>query len=145
VLDQKPYVWSLVIGTTVLYHSHYYPGRNCKGNRHHAFVVNTDGSVIPLKNGLFKRKSGVKFHPHLELFPHLFYNIVAQQLQKNCEKHFGLGNSSVDAFKAKTSVGSIIGLLQYSWLEVLESIRNCAIHEPYTSAYHPIRKSIGEP
>jgi len=137
VLDQnRLIVWSLVIGTTV----------TCivailsviklhRETVNNAFVVNTDGSVIPLKMVVQKENLGVEVLSHLELFHTYFYNIDASNYQKNLEKALWLGNSSVDAlYRQKKSDGVYNRLLQYSLVQkVLEVDSEIVLsHEPYT-------------
>jgi hypothetical protein len=137
VLDQnRLIVWSLVIGTTV----------TCivailsviklhRETINNAFVVNTDGSVIPLKMVVQKENLGVEVLSHLELFHTYFYNIDASNYQKNLEKALWLGNSSVDAlYRQKKSEGVYNRLLQYSLVQkVLEVDSEIVLsHEPYT-------------
>ncbi|MCK0135328.1 conjugal transfer protein TraK [Arenibacter sp. S6351L] len=137
VLNQNRFiVWSLVIGTTV----------TCivailsviklhKETVNNAFVVNTDGSVIPLKMIAQKENLGVEVLSHLELFHTHFYNIDASNYEKNLEKALWLGNSSVDAlYRQKKSDGVYNRLLQYSLVQkVLEIDSEIVLsHEPYT-------------
>ena len=120
VLDQNRFiVWSLVIGTTV----------TCivailsvlKLHREtvdRAFMVNTDGNVIPLKLVSQKENLGVEVLSHLELFHTYFYNIDPSNYEKNLEKALWLGNSSVDAlYRQKKSDGVYNRLLQYSLVQ----------------------------
>ena len=137
VLNQnRLIVWSLVIGTTV----------TCivailsviklhRETVNNAFVVNTDGSVIPLKMVVQKENLGVEVLSHLELFHTYFYNIDASNYEKNLEKALWLGNSSVDAlYRQKKSEGVYNRLLQYSLVQkVLEVDSEIVLsHEPYT-------------
>jgi hypothetical protein len=137
VLNQnRLIVWSLVIGTTV----------TCivailsviklhRETVNNAFVVNTDGSVIPLKMVVQKENLGVEVLSHLELFHTYFYNIDASNYQKNLEKALWLGNSSVDAlYRQKKSDGVYNRLLQYSLVQkVLEVDSEIVLSkEPYT-------------
>src|SRR5690606_4028773 len=62
-----------------------------------AFVVNSDGSVIPLKLVSQQENLKVEVLAQLELFHTYFYNIDASNYEKNLEKALWLGNSSVDA------------------------------------------------
>lgn len=112
-------VWSLVIGTTV----------TCivailsviklhRETVNNAFMVNTDGNVIPLKLVTQKENLAVEALSHLELFHTYFYNIDASNYQKNLEKALWLGNSSVDAlYRQKKSEGVYNRLLQYSLVQ----------------------------
>ena len=83
-----------------------------------AFVVNTDGSVIPLKLVSQKENLTVEILSHLELFHSYFYNIDASNYEKNLEKALWLGNSSVDAlYRQKKADGVYNRLLQYSLVQ----------------------------
>lgn len=120
VLDQNRFiVWSMVIGTTV----------TCivailsilklqRETVDRAFMVNTDGNVIPLKLVSQKENLGVEVLSHLELFHTYFYNIDPSNYEKNLEKALWLGNSSVDAlYRQKKSNGVYNRLLQYSLVQ----------------------------
>ena len=120
VLDQNRFIiWSLVIGTTV----------TCvvailsvlklqRETVDRAFMVNTDGNVIPLKLVSQKENLGVEVLSHLELFHTYFYNIDPSNYEKNLEKALWLGNSSVDAlYRQKKSNGVYNRLLQYSLVQ----------------------------
>ncbi len=101
----------------------------------HAFVVNTEGSVIPLKLVSQKENMKVEALAHLELFHTYFYNIDASNYKKNLEKALWLGNSSVDAlYRQKKADGVYNRLLQYSLVQKVLSIEsNVDIQkEPYT-------------
>lgn len=80
-----------------------------------AFMVNTEGKVIPLKLVSQRENLAVEALSHLELFHTYFYNIDASSYQKNLEKALWLGNSSVDAlYRQKKSEGVYNRLLQFS-------------------------------
>ncbi|MCM4152024.1 MAG: conjugal transfer protein TraK [Arenibacter sp.] len=100
-----------------------------------AFMVNTDGNVIPLKLVSQKENLGVEVLSHLELFHTYFYNIDPSNYEKNLEKALWLGNSSVDAlYRQKKSDGVYNRLLQYSLVQkVLQIESEIEIsQEPYT-------------
>ena len=83
-----------------------------------AFVVNTDGSVIPLKLVSQHENLEVETLAHLELFHTYFYNIDASNYEKNLEKALWLGNSSIDAlYRQKKADGVYNRLLQYSLVQ----------------------------
>lgn len=101
----------------------------------HAFVVNTEGSVIPLKLVSQKENMTVEALAHLELFHTYFYNIDASNYEKNLEKALWLGNSSVDAlYRQKKADGVYNRLLQYSLVQKVLSIESEVNiqKEPYT-------------
>ena len=88
-----------------------------------AFVVNTDGNVIPLKLVSQQENLEVETLAHLELFHSYFYNIDASNYEKNLEKALWLGNSSVDAlYRQKKADGVYNRLLQYSLVQKVISI-----------------------
>ena len=100
-----------------------------------AFVVNADGSVIPLKLVAQKENLEVEVLSHLELFHTYFYDIDASNYEKNLEKALWLGNSSVDAlYRQKKADGVYNRLLQYSLVQNVISVKSSIDlqHQPYT-------------
>jgi hypothetical protein len=100
-----------------------------------AFVVNTEGSVIPLKLVNQQENLEVEAMAHLELFHTYFYNIDASNYEKNLEKSLWLGNSSVDAlYRQKKADGVYNRLLQYSLVQKVLSVESKLNlqKEPYT-------------
>lgn len=90
-----------------------------------AFVVNSDGSVIPLKLVSQRESLNVEALAHLELFHTYFYNIDASNYERNLEKALWLGNSSVDAlYRQKKADGVYNRLLQYSLVQKVLSIES---------------------
>lgn len=90
-----------------------------------AFVVNTDGSVIPLKLVSQQENLKVEALAQLELFHTYFYNIDASNYEKNLEKALWLGNSSVDAlYRQKKADGVYNRLLQYSLVQKVLNIES---------------------
>ena len=74
-----------------------------------AFVVNSDGSVIPLKLVSQQENLKVEVLAQLELFHTYFYNIDASNYERNLEKALWLGNSSIDAlYRQKKPMECII-------------------------------------
>lgn len=99
-----------------------------------AFVVNTNGSVIPLQLVSQQENLSVEALAHLELFHTYFYHIDASNYEKHLEKALWLGNSSVDAlYRQKKADGVYNRLLQYSLVQKVISIEsNIDIQkEPY--------------
>jgi hypothetical protein len=99
-----------------------------------AFVVNSDGSIIPLKMVKQKENLEVEVLSHLELFHTYFYHIDASNYEKHLKKALWLGNSSVDAlYRQKKADGVYNRLLQYSLVQKVISITsNIDIqNEPY--------------
>ncbi|WKB81774.1 conjugal transfer protein TraK [Cellulophaga lytica] len=85
---------------------------------HNAFVVNTDGHIIPLKLVSQQENLEVEIQAHLELFHTYFYNIDASNYDKNLDKALWLGDSTVDAlYRQKKADGVYNRLLQYSLLQ----------------------------
>ena len=89
-----------------------------KESVNNAFVVNSDGSIIPLKMVQQNENLEVEVLSHLELFHTYFYHIDASNYEKNLEKALWLGNSSVDAlYRQKKADGVYNRLLQYSLVQ----------------------------
>lgn len=90
-----------------------------------AFVINTEGSVIPLKLVSQKENFKVEALAHLELFHTYFYNIDASNYEKNLEKALWLGNSSVDnLYRQKKADGIYNRLLQFSLVQKVLSTQS---------------------
>ena len=92
-------------------------------SQHNAFVINGDGSVIPLK--VVKQRENLKVEAlaHLELFHRYFYGLNANNYKSNIEKSLWLGNSSVsDLFQQKQAEGVYNRLLQYSLVQKVITI-----------------------
>ncbi len=99
-----------------------------------AFVVNTDGSVIPIKLVSQQENLAVEALAHLELFHTYFYHIDASNYEKNLDKSLWLGNSSIDnLYRQKKADGVYNRILQYSLVQRVISIdSNIDIQkEPY--------------
>ncbi len=106
---------SLASGVTLM--------RIYKESRDQAFVVNTDGSIIPLKVVSQYENLEVEALAHLELFHRYFYQIDASNFERNLDKALWLGNSSVDAlYRQKKADGVYNRLIQYSLVQNLTSI-----------------------
>lgn len=83
-----------------------------------AFVVNGDGSVIPLKLVSQRENIQVEALAHLELFHRYFYNINANNYKSSLEKALWLGNNSVaNLYRQKKAEGIYNRLLQYSLIQ----------------------------
>lgn len=90
-----------------------------------AFVVTTNGEVIPLKLVSQRENFKVEALAHLELFHQYFYNIDASNYEKNLEKALWLGNSSVDnLYRQKKADGVYNRLIQYSLVQKVLSINS---------------------
>lgn len=106
-----------------------------KESINNAFVVNADGSIIPLKMVNQQENLEVEALAHLELFHTYFYDIDASNYEKNLEKSLWLGNSSVDAlYRQKKADGVYNRLLQYSLVQKVLSVESKLKlqKEPYT-------------
>lgn len=89
-----------------------------KESVNNAFVVNSDGSVIPLKMVQQHENLEVEILSHLELFHTYFYHIDANTYEKSMEKALWLGNTSVDGlYRQKKAEGFYNRLLQYSLVQ----------------------------
>ncbi len=99
-----------------------------------AFVVNTDGSVIPVKLVSQRENLNVEALAHLELFHRCFYHIDATNYENHLKKALWLGNSTIDGlYKQKKADGVYNRLIQYSLVQKVlsvESIINIE-KEPY--------------
>ena len=92
-------------------------------SQNNAFVINEEGSIIPLK--LVKQRENLKVEAlaHLELFHRYFYGLNANNYKNNIEKSLWLGNSSVsDLYQQKQADGVFNRLLQYSLIQKVISI-----------------------
>ena len=100
-----------------------------------AFVVNGDGSVIPLKMVSQRENLKVEALADLDLFHRYFYNLDASNYESNIEKALWLGNSSIDAlYRQKKADGFYNRLLQYSLVQKVLSIESevDVQQEPYS-------------
>ncbi|AYN67545.1 conjugal transfer protein TraK [Euzebyella marina] len=90
-----------------------------------AFVVNTEGNVIPLKMVSQKENLEVEALAHLQLFHNYFYGLDASNYQQKLEKALWLGNSSVDElYRQKKAEGFYNRLLQYSLVQKTSRIES---------------------
>ena len=89
------------------------------------FAVNADGSVLPLKLTSEKENLEVEALAHLDLFHTYFYELDANNYERNLEKALWLGNSSVDnVYRQKKAEGLYNRLLQYSLVQRVREIRS---------------------
>ncbi len=90
-----------------------------------AFVVNEDGSVIPLKLISQQENLEVEALAHLELFHTYFYHIDASNYEKSLEKALWLGNSTIDElYRQKKADGVYNRIVQYSLIQKVISIES---------------------
>jgi len=88
-----------------------------------AFVVNSEGAVIPLQLASQRDNLEVEALAHLEQFHNWFYGVEANSYEKNMEKALWLGNASVDAvYRQKKTDGFYNRLLQYSLVQQVARI-----------------------
>jgi hypothetical protein len=100
-----------------------------------AFVVNVDGSVIPLKMVNQRENLKVEALADLDLFHRYFYNLDASNYESNIEKALWLGNSSIDAlYRQKKADGFYNRLIQYSLVQKVLDIESevDVQQEPYS-------------
>ncbi|TNJ46069.1 conjugal transfer protein TraK [Tamlana fucoidanivorans] len=106
-----------------------------KDSLNKAFMINTEGHVIPLKLAEQREHQKVELLSHLEQFHRYFYHLDASNFEKHLDKALWLGDSSVDAlYKQKRADGVYNRLLQYSLIQKvlrIESIIQTQT-EPYT-------------
>ncbi|MBO6533311.1 MAG: conjugal transfer protein TraK [Muricauda sp.] len=94
-----------------------------KDSLNQAFVVSSDGAVIPLQLADERENLEVEALAHLEQFHSWFYGVEANSYEKNMEKALWLGNASVDAiYRQKKADGFYNRLLQYSLVQQVERI-----------------------
>ena len=94
-----------------------------KESMDNAFVVSSNGEVIPLQRASQRENLEVEALAHLEQFHNWFYGVEANSYEKNMEKALWLGNASVDAvYRQKKADGFYNRLLQYSLIQQVESI-----------------------
>ncbi len=99
-----------------------------------AFVVNQDGSVIPLKLVSQQENLEVEVLAHLELFHTYFYHIDASNYEKNLEKALWLGDNSVaELYRQKKADGVYNRIVQFSLIQKVISITSKVTiqKEPY--------------
>lgn len=90
-----------------------------------AFVVNGEGSVVPLKLIDQRENIEVEALAHLELFHRYFYGLNANNYKKQIEKALWLGNNTVsDLFLQKQAEGVYNRLLQYSLVQKVIKIES---------------------
>lgn len=89
-----------------------------------AFVVNSDGSVVPLSLADQRDNLEVEARAHLDLFHRYFYNLNTSNYEANLEKALWLGNSSVDeAYRQKKADGVYNRLIQYSLVQKVTEVQ----------------------
>lgn len=99
-----------------------------------AFVVSSDGAVIPLQLADQRENLQVEALSYLEQFHRWFYGVEANSYEKNMEKALWLGNGSVDAvYRQKKADGFYNRLLQYSLVQQVQAVHTQInmTHEPH--------------
>jgi hypothetical protein len=105
-----------IISTTMVVKIH-------KESMDNAFVVSSEGNVIPLKLAAQRENLEVEALAHLEQFHNWFYGVESNSYEKNMERALWLGNASVDAvYRQKRADGFYNRLLQYSLVQQVERI-----------------------
>lgn len=90
-----------------------------------AFVVNGDGTVVPLQLVSQRENIAVEAKAHLELFHRYFYGIDASNYERNLEKALWLGDVSVtDLYRQKQTEGVFNRLLQYSLVQEVVQVES---------------------
>ena len=90
-----------------------------------AFVVSTDGMVIPLDLVEKKENLEVEARAHLAQFYRYFYDLNTSNYKSNLEKALWLGNQSIDdVYRQKKSEGVYNRLIQYSLVQQIVSIES---------------------
>lgn len=106
-----------------------------------AFVVSTEGEVIPLQLADHRENLEVEALAHLERFHQRFYGVDAQSYERNMEKSLWLGDASVDAlYRQKKADGLYNRLMQYSLVQKVERIASKVdmTEEPYRFETHTV-------
>ncbi|KAB7530323.1 conjugal transfer protein TraK [Flagellimonas olearia] len=100
----------------------------------HAFVVNGEGEIIPLRWAEQREQLEVEALAHLELFHRMFYGVDADSYKRNMERALWLGNASVaNVFQQKKADGFYNRLLQYALVQKVVRINSTVKvgQEPY--------------
>ena len=88
-----------------------------------AFVVSTDGNVIPLKLVSHRENLEIEAKAHLDNFHRYFYDLSASNYKQQVEKALWLGDSSVDhVYRQKKADGVYNRLLQYALVQKVTHI-----------------------
>ena len=98
------------------------------------FVVNGDGSVVPLALVDQRENLAVEAKAHLEQFHRYFYGIHANNFKSSLEKSLWLGDASVsNLYQQKQAEGVYNRLLQYSLVQEVLKVepRVDTEHEPF--------------
>ncbi|MCM5663630.1 conjugal transfer protein TraK [Galbibacter mesophilus] len=94
-------------------------------SRNNAFVVSSNGEVVPLKVTDQRENFEVEALAHLELFHRYFYGLDANNYKKRIGKALWLGDSSVsDLFRQKQAEGVYNRILQYSLVQEVLNIES---------------------
>ncbi|AVR44220.1 conjugal transfer protein TraK [Christiangramia fulva] len=90
-----------------------------------AFVVNGDGSVVPLSLVNQRENLEVEARAHLDLFHRYFFDLNTSNYESSLEKALWLGNSSVDeVYRQKKADGVYNRLLQYSLVQKVTDLHS---------------------
>ncbi|MFY0715327.1 conjugal transfer protein TraK [Seonamhaeicola sp. NFXS20] len=109
-------------------------------SQNNAFVVGTEGDVVPLKIVNQRENFEVEALSHLERFHHYFYNLDGNNYKKQIEKALWLSNSSVsNLYSQKQAEGVYNRLLQYSLVQHVIKIES---HVETESEPYPFKTVI---
>ncbi|RAV29227.1 conjugal transfer protein TraK [Sinomicrobium soli] len=90
-----------------------------------AFVVSTEGSVIPLKLASHRENLEIEARAHLDNFHRYFYDLSASNYKQQVEKALWLGDSSVDhVYRQKKADGVYNRLIQYALVQKVTRIQS---------------------
>ncbi|XCF04823.1 conjugal transfer protein TraK [Tamlana crocina] len=102
-----------------------------------AFVVSSQGNVVPLEVVNQRENFEVEALAHLKLFHSYFYDLDGNNYKKQVEKALWLGNNSVaELFRQKQAEGVYNRLLQYSLVQNVIKIES---HVETKSEPYPFR------
>lgn len=99
-----------------------------------AFVVSTEGNVIPLKLVTQKQNLEIEAKAHLDNFHRYFYDLSPTNYKEQLENALWLGDSSVDnVYRQKKADGVYNRLLQYALVQKVSDIQSevDVSQEPY--------------
>lgn len=89
-----------------------------------AFVLGSDGTVIPLRLVEETENLEVESLAHIEQFYRYFYELNTSNYKSNLEKSLWLGNQSVDdVYRQKKADGVYNRLIQYSLVQQVDRVR----------------------
>lgn len=119
-------VLTVVIGASLsMIASGFFAYRIFKQSQQSAFVINDQGQVIPLQLIEHRENLEVEAKAHLEMFHRYFYQINANNFERNMEKALWLGDNSIaELYRQKKAEGIYNRLLQYSLIQKISAIHS---------------------